>query len=103
MALLHIDHAINIPDKPAELEISSADWEKFMRSVWLRWWKSYYHQYQEEIDASLNDFTIRVFAAAASRVKEPDQPGSCGGNDRNASSSGSPAQNSNPVRDGDGI
>lgn len=68
MALLHIDHAINIPDKPAELEITDADWEKFMRSVWLRWWKSYYRQYQEEIDASLNDFTIRVFAAAEKRA-----------------------------------
>jgi hypothetical protein len=68
MALLHIDHAINIPDKPAELEITSAEWEKFMRSVWLRWWKSYYHQYQEEIDASLNDFTIRVFTAAQKRA-----------------------------------
>lgn len=70
MALLHIDHAINIPDKPAELEITDADWEKFMRSVWLRWWKSYYNQYQEEIDASLDDFTRRVFAAAEKKARE---------------------------------
>lgn len=69
MAVIKVDPAINVPDKPAIYnEIPDAAWTQIMKNIWLRWWKFYYGLHKDEIDASLNDFTIRVFEALAEKA-----------------------------------
>jgi hypothetical protein len=63
MAQIKVEAAILVPDKPDGLDIPDIAWEQIMKQVWIRWWKFYYHQFQEEIDASLTDFTNKVFEA----------------------------------------
>jgi hypothetical protein len=63
MAQIRVEAAILVPDKPDGLDIPDVAWEQIMKQVWIRWWKYYYHQFQEEIDASLTEFTNKVFEA----------------------------------------
>jgi hypothetical protein len=68
MAQIKIEAAILVPDKPIGIGVDDSAWEQIMKQIWISWWKMYYHQFREEIDASLSDFTNKVFEAVGKQA-----------------------------------